>query len=523
VGAGLANRLGDRPAASLPGLGDGGLGASQLPADRPLQERRQGLQDRLSGEGRDQARQDRQQNRDDRQQTRGDRREERPNRDERQQNRDERQQGRQDTREERQQGRQDNRDERLQNRDERQQGRQENREERRQNWEDTRNDWQEHRDDIREDWQDYRDDAREDWGTWFDDHYGMYDDWYAGYAPGYWDNWDYLWDSYPAAAAAGLTWWAANSLGYQFGYSDYYNPYYTEEMPVYYTEPIVTVPIETVQETVTVLPPGISQEGVANFDQAREVFLDGKYNEALKATDAAVAQMSRDAVLHEFRSLVLFALGRYAEAAAVIHSVLDVGPGWDWKTLSSLYANTDAYTEQLRALEAACKKDPKAANLRFLLGYHYLSCGFPDKALEEFRRAHELQPNDSVAAALVATLSPRDAQQAKPAAGGAAKAIPSDKLVGDWKASAKGKGTYSLSLHQDGSFTWGFTRDKRKQEVKGVHIVEGNVLAMEPDGGGVLLAELTLKEPDLLHFQMISGESKDPGLEFRREPSKKGK
>jgi hypothetical protein len=43
---------------------------------------------------------------------------------------------------------------------------------------------------------------------------------------------------------------------------------------------------------------------------------------------------------------------------------------------------------------------------------------------------------------------------------------------------------------------------------------------MEPDSGGVLLAELTLKDPDTLHFQMIGGASDDPGLDFRREPSK---
>jgi hypothetical protein len=37
--------------------------------------------------------------------------------------------------------------------------------------------------------------------------------------------------------------------------------------------------------------------------------------------------MPRDAVLHEFRSLALFALQRYSESAAAIHAVLAVGPG----------------------------------------------------------------------------------------------------------------------------------------------------------------------------------------------------
>ena len=80
-----------------------------------------------------------------------------------------------------------------------------------------------------------------------------------------------------------------------------------------------------------------------------------------------------------------------------------------------------------------------------------------------------------------------------------------------------------MSLRQDGSFTWGFTKGARKQEATGVHTLEDNVLAMEPDSGGVLLAELTLKEPDTLHFTMIGGAADDPGLEFRRQPSKQGK
>ena len=61
--------------------------------------------------------------------------------------------------------------------------------------------------------------------------------------------------------------------------------------------------------------------------------------------------MPNDTVLHEFRGLVLFALGRYKEAAAADYAVLSAGPGWDWTTLSGLYPNVEVYTEQLRALE----------------------------------------------------------------------------------------------------------------------------------------------------------------------------
>jgi tetratricopeptide (TPR) repeat protein len=447
VGAGLANRVGDRPGA-LPGLGDRGR-PGQLPANPTVGDRRDALRNRVGGEGRpDQARRD---------------------------------------------------------------------------WNQVRQDWQQNRDQVREDWQEHRDEAREDWQDWFGDHYGRYGGWYAGYAPGYWGRWDYLWDNHPVAAMAGLTWWGANSLGYLFGYSDYANPYYGESMPACYTEPIVTEPI-TVPGTAEApaQPPGVSPEAVAKFDEARAAFLEGQYDEALKLTDAAVAQMPRDAVLHEFRSLVLFALHRYPESAAAIHPVLDVGPGWDWKTLVSLYPNVDAYTFQLRALETARDKDPKAAGLHFLLGYHYLTSGYSEEAVGEFRKTLELQPRDPVSTALVATLSPRDVPPAQPAAE-TPKAVASDSLVASWTAPGKGTAKYSMNLRKDGSFTWAFNRGARKQEVKGVYTVEGNVMAMEPDTGGVLLAELTVKEPDTLHFKMIGATSDDPGLEFRRGSSEEGK
>jgi tetratricopeptide (TPR) repeat protein len=387
-------------------------------------------------------------------------------------------------------------------------------------WNQTRQDWQDRRDQIREDWQQHRDEARDDWQDWFDDHYGRYGGWYGGYAPGYWGRWDYLWDNYPVAAAIGLTWWGVNTLGSQFGYSDYSNPYYAESMPASYSEPILSMPVEPSQDP-SALPPGVSAEAVAKFDEARAAFMEGRYEDALKLTDGAITQMPRDAVLHEFRALVLFALKRYTEAAATIHAVLAVGPGWDWKTLSGLYPDTETYTSQLRALEAARKANPSAADLRFLLGYHYLTCGFPDDAQSEFQKAAKARPDDTVAAALAATLSPRDAQAAKAPPGPVPEAVVSDSIVGDWTATGKGTAKYAMKLQKDGTFSWSFARGARKQEAKGVYAVEGNIVAMEPDSGGVLLAELTSKAPDTLHFKMVGGASDDPGLEFRRSDSSK--
>ena len=91
------------------------------------------------------------------------------------------------------------------------------------------------------------------------------------------------------------------------------------------------------------------------LNEADAAFKQNDYDKALDIVNQGITKYPDDAVLHEFRALVLFAKGDYQQSAATIHAVLAVGPGWDWTTLSSLYGNVGTYTEQLRALEAAVK------------------------------------------------------------------------------------------------------------------------------------------------------------------------
>jgi tetratricopeptide (TPR) repeat protein len=306
------------------------------------------------------------------------------------------------------------------------------------------------------------------------------------------------------------------AAGYGCG-DEYYNPYYSETTVINYSEPIVTSPADAPAEQQ---PVGPAQENLDKFDQARVAFGEGKYDESLKLLDEFAVNMPNDAVVHEFRSLVLFALKRYRESAAAIHAVLAVGPGWDWATLSSLYPDVETYTTQLRALEAYRTANPMAADARFLLGYHYLSTGSSDAAFQEFKKANELQPKDSVSANLVRSLTPRDAES-KPAPAQRVgesdpKPVPAADVVGTWTATGRGSSQYSMELDKEGSFTWSYSRGTRKQAVKGVYTVEGNVLAMEPDAGGTMLAELTVKAPGSLHFQMVGSSKDDPGLDFKK-------
>ena len=67
-----------------------------------------------------------------------------------------------------------------------------------------------------------------------------------------------------------------------------------------------------------------------------------------------------------------------------------------------LYPKNQPYTDQLRALEKACKDQPANAAPRFLLGYHYLYLGFPKDAEIELNKALQLAPDDQFTERLLA-------------------------------------------------------------------------------------------------------------------------
>ena len=269
---------------------------------------------------------------------------------------------------------------------------------RREQLQDRMSDRQEFRDGAREDRQDFREGAREDWQDWagndpWHDHWD-HDHWHDHFH----DYWDHMWSEHPVWAAFRVTAWGINRAAYLFGWGAYYNPYPVAEYTVGttvidYSEPLVSdVPMEAyvpmdaygVPSTdPSAAPPDVPAEAIAAFDAARAAFKSGNYAQALKSVDQAIGMLPKDAALHEFRSLTLFALGRYRESAAAIHAVLAVGPGWNWTTMSGLYSSTSEYTKHLRALEAiSAATNRDATDARFLLSYHYITMGHNDAAIK---------------------------------------------------------------------------------------------------------------------------------------------
>jgi tetratricopeptide (TPR) repeat protein len=317
-----------------------------------------------------------------------------------------------------------------------------------------------------------------------------------------------------------MTSWAAGSLFYDTGYYGYENPYYVPaststvvESPVYdYSQPIVTtdvLPDLSAPATVT---------AVSESDQARDAFFQGDYNRALAALDAALVKTPGDVVLHEFRALALFALKRYKEAAGTLYAVLSVGPGWDWTTMIGLYADVDAYTQQLRALESYVKQNPNASEGHFLLAYQYMTAGHAEAATHQFQEVARLVPKDQVSQQMAALLSPSERQPPAepPEATATTEPQPASppNIVGKWQAPAAGGGDVALSLGDDGKFTWAHTRNGKSKSFDGTYQLAGTTLVMEYSNGGSMVGKVRAEGQNRFAFKMVGSPHNDPGLMF---------
>lgn len=351
---------------------------------------------------------------------------------------------------------------------------------------------------------------------------------WPGYYNSGWGYQPYFW---------GVGGWGLGSMVYNSGYVNYYNPYYYSTPSTgycyNYAQPIPVSYNTVVADAGTTTTPAASS---SVMDNAVLAFQQNDFAKALDLTNQGIQQSPDDAVLHEFRGLVLFAKGDYQQAAATVHSILAVGPGWDWETLSGLYPDVGVYTNQLRSLEAFTKQNPQDAAGHFLLAYHYMSDGYPDAATRQLQQVKELVPNDMVASNLLKmttassapadsaappapTLATANGTQPAPATTAPPAPAPIDPsvIVGSWTASRDDGSNFGLVLKDDKTFSWSFSpKDQQAQSFDGTYKVEGNVIALERTGGGSLMAEIASNDRSKFNFKMVGSPDEDPGLTFIR-------
>ena len=343
-------------------------------------------------------------------------------------------------------------------------------------------------------------------------------DWYHG-------GWNYHWHGPWHYGPVG--WWGAGfvtgvaiaSTPWAWGYYPYYNPYYVpavviEGTTIDYSQPIVVVGSTAANDNRT--PAQIAQQAEPLLNTAREEFQSGQYQAALSDASKAIAQSPNDPAQHEFRGLVLFAMKQYKPAAAAIYAVLSVGPGWDWTTMISLYPNVEVYTDQLRSLEQYCQANPNAAEARFLLGYHYITCGHTDSAVQVLKDVVRLNPKDQLAAQLLRGMSNTPAaEESEPAKTTTPpKPVEASALVGNWKASRDDGSSFSLDLTGDAKYRWQFQQNGKTQEFSGTYAVADGLLILKQGDSPTMVGQVTPVGDNQFNFKLAGNNPSDPGLTF---------
>ena len=284
-----------------------------------------------------------------------------------------------------------------------------------------------------------------------------------------------------------------------------------------YSQPIST----------TAAPPAapVASKATASFDQAREAFRQGNYTLASQLGEQALGQMPNDPNMHQFLALTQFAQGQYDPAAAPLYAVLTIGPGWNWTTLISMYAEADTYTQQIRALEAYLKANPRSAPAHFVLGYHYLTQGHNDAAAKQFAKAAGLQPSDKLSAQLAAQLQPPASQplstdsSAAPTATAAAEPASQGKLVGRWAATPAQDARVSLAIQDNGDFNWAVTNPGQPAKtITGKATYANGVLTLAGQDKqlGALAGQVAWQDDNHMTFRVLGAPHDDPGLKFER-------
>lgn len=366
--------------------------------------------------------------------------------------------------------------------------------------------------------------------------------WHGGYRPPYYGGGYRPWPGYAVvyhdnhlaeAIGWGLVAWGLGNLIFNSGYQSYSNPYPTQPVPttsgtpVTYDQPITVVAAETAPADDAGAT-AIAEKSATFIEESQVAFKAKDYLVALDAANKAVAESPGDGALHEYRALVLFALGKFSEAAGVLNPILASGPGWDWTTMVKLYDSQGTYAEQLKKLETYSASKPDAADICFLLGYHYMVCGHIESASAQFARAASLQPADTVSRQL-AELTKVSTKKGEPGAspdGQAAgetpetpapKPVPLEQLTGTWVSDKGAEGKVTLVFKDDGKFSWTFTKADASNEFAGDYSMNDNGLLVLDADQSQMVAAVELPEEEEMKFVLAGGPPGDPGLAFAKK------
>jgi hypothetical protein len=152
-----------------------------------------------------------------------------------------------------------------------------------------------------------------------------------------------------------------------------------------------------------------------------------------------------------------------------------------------------------------------------VLANHNITQGHQDAAASQLKAVVALQSNDTLSAQLLGKLQPASDPAAAPPPAPQAQPFDAGKLKGNWSAQAPQNAKITLSIKDDGGFTWAVALPgKPPTSITGASTLTDGVLTLagQNSQAGALTGQVVWQDDTHFTFRAIGAPANDPGLKF---------
>jgi hypothetical protein len=170
-----------------------------------------------------------------------------------------------------------------------------------------------------------------------------------------------------------------------------------------------------------------------------------------------------------------------------------------------------------------------------VLAYQYLTDGYAEQAVDQFKVVEKLQPKDQIASQMVkqlqkvpdsgatgsadGTVAATDAVPSPPVDAATASAAPPLKqgtLDGGWTAQANGGTTITVNYADGKTFSWKVSQQGKDRTIAGKYSYVNGILTMVQDQASTMVGEVNFTDDTHFTFKVLGGGPEDPGLTFTK-------
>ena len=130
----------------------------------------------------------------------------------------------------------------------------------------------------------------------------------------------------------------------------------------------------------------------------------------------------------------------------------------------------------------------------------------------------KINPDDKLASRLIGTFNTEEQPEEKEPEPEATDETPVKKedLIGTWVSDRGDQGVITLTLNEDGNYTWDYQGKGVQDTFKGTYSVGSNILTLVDKTGNPMVGNVKLSSANQFNFKLTGGGTNDPGLDFKK-------